>query len=66
MTKVTSTKSIHFPSLGWGINAGETRELPEGKEVQAEILAHPAIKEVRGGKHTGPEAADLPSEESST
>ena len=42
--KVTSKKSIDFPSLGWGITAGETKELPEDKDAQEAILAHPAIE----------------------
>ncbi len=45
--KVTSRRSVHFPSLDWGINAGETRELPSDKETQKAILAHPAISEVK-------------------
>lgn len=45
--QVTSTKSISFPKLGWGISAGETRELPNDKSVQARILAEPEITEVR-------------------
>jgi hypothetical protein len=48
--KVTSTKSISFPKLGWGISAGEVRELPEDKEAQARILAEPEISEVREPK----------------
>ncbi len=43
MTKVTSTKSISFPTLGWGINAGEERELPEDKVAQERILKEPEI-----------------------
>lgn len=38
MTKVTSTKSISFPTLGWGISEGEEKELPEEKEAQERIL----------------------------
>jgi len=38
MTKVTSTKSIAFPKLNWGITAGEERELPTEKEAQERIL----------------------------
>lgn len=41
--KVTSKESIHFPSLNWGINAGEIKELPADKEAQAVILSHPSI-----------------------
>lgn len=41
--KVTSKESIHFPSLNWGITAGEVKELPADKEAQAVILAHPMI-----------------------
>jgi hypothetical protein len=45
--KATSTKSISFPKLNWGINAGEVKELPEDKEAQARILAEPEISEVK-------------------
>lgn len=48
MSKVTSTKNIHFPKLNWGINAGEERELPADKEAQARILAEPGITPVSG------------------
>lgn len=41
--KVTSTKSISFPKLGWGISAGETKELPTGKEAQERILMEQEI-----------------------
>lgn len=44
--KVTSTKSVHFGKLDWGINAGEERELPEDQAAQKEILEHYAIKRV--------------------
>lgn len=44
--EVTSRESVDFPKLGWGITAGETRELPEDKRAQAVILAHPDIIEV--------------------
>lgn len=43
--KVTSNKTIDFPKFRWGITAGESRELPEDKEAQEAILAHPAITE---------------------
>lgn len=43
MTKVTSTKSIRFPKLNWGINEGDTKDLPEGKEAQERILLEPEI-----------------------
>lgn len=39
MPKVISRKTITFPKLRWGINAGETRELPKDKDVQKVILA---------------------------
>lgn len=48
MTKVTSTKSISFPKLGWGISTGETRELPEDKGAQERILQEPEITIVSG------------------
>lgn len=48
--KVTSTDTIHFSSLNWGITAGETKELPEDKDSQAIILAHPSITPVNADK----------------
>lgn len=48
--KVISSKSISFPKLKWGINAGDVRELPEGKEAQKRILAEPEISEIKGTK----------------
>lgn len=44
--KVSSKKSVYFPKLNWGINAGETRDLPDGIEAQSIILAHNAISKV--------------------
>lgn len=48
MTKVTSTKSISFPKLNWGITAGEVRELPEDKDAQERIMQEPEITIVTG------------------
>ncbi|MDR6305900.1 hypothetical protein GGQ85_003626 [Nitrobacter vulgaris] len=45
--QVTATKSVSFPTLNWGINAGDTRELPAGKDAQLLILSHSAIKEIK-------------------
>ena len=36
---VTSNKTIDFPSIGWGIHAGEERELPEDEETKSVILS---------------------------
>lgn len=36
---VTSTKDVDFPTLNWGISAGETRELPQDAEARTAILA---------------------------
>ena len=44
--KVTSTKSISFPGLNWGITAGDVRELPDDKEAVARIMQEPEISEV--------------------
>lgn len=44
--KVTSTKSISFPKLNWGLTAGEERELPEGKEAQDRILQESEVSVV--------------------
>lgn len=46
MIKVTSTKSISFPKLKWGISAGETKELPNEKEAQERILQEIEITKV--------------------
>lgn len=43
MPKVTSKKSISFPKLNWGINTGETRELPDEKYAQERILSEVCI-----------------------
>ena len=48
--KVTSHKSIDFPQFGWGITAGDVRELPADKDAAAAILAHPAIREAESNK----------------
>ena len=50
---VTAINSVDFPELHFGINAGEVRELPEDKDAQAVILAHPDIKKVKEIKHEG-------------
>lgn len=54
MAQVTSSKSISFPTLGWGISAGETRDLPEDKAAQERILSEPDItlvgESTKGGK----------------
>lgn len=47
MLKVTSDTSIDFPSLGWGITAGEIRELPEDEEARKTILANTHIKNLK-------------------
>lgn len=43
MLKVTSTVTIDFPSLDWGINAGATRELPVDEATQKIILSDERI-----------------------
>lgn len=48
--KVFSHKNVHWPSYDWGISKGEERELPEDKAAQKEILAHPAIEEIKEAK----------------
>ncbi len=44
--QVTSDATIDF-SVGWGIHAGETRELPEDPEIQKVILANHHIKLIK-------------------
>ena len=41
--KQENADRIDFPKIGWGVNAGEERELPDDKEAQAAILAAPEI-----------------------
>jgi hypothetical protein len=58
MAKVTSTKDFSFPKLGWGISAGETKELPEGEAAQKRILMEPEITKVGGSQAAGEGKAD--------
>lgn len=44
--KVTSFKTVDFPSLGWSISKGETKELPADKEKADTILASKHIIKV--------------------
>jgi len=48
--KVTSSETVSFPKMAWGIHKGEVRELPEAKEMQDIILAHSAISKVEEKK----------------
>jgi hypothetical protein len=45
--QVTSSTSISFPKLGWGISAGETKELPKDKAAQERILAEDGVSVVK-------------------
>ena len=45
--KVTSKKNVSFPSLNFGINKGETKELPKDKKAAEIILANSVISEVK-------------------
>ena len=45
--KVISRKTIVFPKLNWGINKGETKELPKDKKAAEIILATSVISEVK-------------------
>ena len=44
--QVTSSKSIVFPKLNWGISAGEIRDLPKDKASQERILTEDGISVV--------------------
>ena len=44
--KVTSRKTINFPKFGFGLKAGEEKELPENKEAQEAILENHYITKV--------------------
>ena len=45
--KVTSSKTIDFPSLGWGIHKGEISELPVEVESQKIILSNTFINKIK-------------------
>lgn len=45
--KVTSRATIDFPSIEWGIHAGETLELPVDEAAQKIILASEFITIVK-------------------
>lgn len=44
---VTSSKTLDFPELGWGIHAGDAKEMPESKEAQEIILGNPFISKLK-------------------
>lgn len=48
--KVTSTRSVEFPTLNWAITAGDTVELPKDPEQADLILSHPDIIQVKETK----------------
>ena len=48
--KVSSTKDVDFPAIGWGIRAGEEKEAPADEKEKERILLHPSIREVGKGK----------------
>lgn len=50
--QVTSRKNVHFPKFSWGINKGETRDLPASPEAQKAIMAHTAITVVSTSRPT--------------
>jgi len=44
--KVTSKKTISFPSFGWSVKKGKIKELPEDKDIAKAILANRHINPV--------------------
>lgn len=44
--KVTSNTSVEFPKLKWAISPGEEKDLPDDKQAQEIVLAHPDIAKV--------------------
>ena len=44
---VTSSKTLDFPSLGWGIHAGEIRDLPADKDAADLILKNHYITVIK-------------------
>ena len=45
--KVTSDVDVDFPSLGWAISAGATKELPVEEKTRAQILTNHHIKLIK-------------------
>ena len=45
--KITSNKTIHFPSLSFGIEKGEVKDMPKDKKTQEAILSNRHISEVK-------------------
>ena len=45
--KITSNKTIDFPSLGFGIRKGETKDAPKDKKAQEAVLSNRHISEVK-------------------
>lgn len=48
--KVTSTQTVDFPSLGWGIHQGEERDLPDDADARATILSNPYISIIKSNE----------------
>lgn len=63
--KVTSTKTVSFPSLNWGITAGETKELPEDSDAQEAILERSFITEAGSSKSSSSKKSSSSSKSSS-
>lgn len=45
--KITSNKTINFPSLGFGIKKGEVKNAPKDKKAQEAILSNRHIFEAK-------------------
>jgi len=64
--EVTSSKTVDFPSLGWGINAGEEKELPEDEDAQEAILERDFITEADDDSSTGSSTSSYSSSSTSS
>jgi len=47
VAKVTADVDVDFPSIGWAISAGATKELPVEETAKAQILANHHIKLIK-------------------
>jgi len=45
--KITSRKTIDFPSLGFGIKKGEVKDAPKDKKAQEAVLSNRHISEAK-------------------
>lgn len=48
--EIVSSKSVSFPKLNFGMNAGVPVEAPKDKKILETVLAHPCVSEVKAAQ----------------